>query len=623
MNIKAYLGLEDKMTPALSKAEKQAIANIKAYEDMDKQVKFLEKQLDMLSEAGLDNTETFYNLTDAWDKARDMAKQYAEGTLQAQDAEDKLTQTATELNQELELLGKAWRVLNQVIQEANQWMQESNQQFNAEFTSAIKMHNVLGATKEEVQSMYDYAGALQKVGVVGDEAVISGMSELSMYTETVDQVRRLTPLMLDFAVAENGVNTNMSNVTSSAGMLGRALNGSATMLVRQGVLTQDQAKYLDNLATKEDKVAYLVDVLSKKVQGANEVLAQTAEGGIMQANNKMSDMQELLGSKIIPYFSQWQQTIAEALTPAVQFLADNIEWIMPIFITLIGTIGALIIGTTIWSMVNYVQLHPALAKTLLLTLKIIAIVLILIGVIYLIKVAAEKVTGKTISFMGLIAGMVSVLGAIIYNVVAATWNSVAELVDFVLKIVLGAIDVIVTALWGVAWVINGIAKLFDMVFGSNIAQYTQSVLDGLKSTKDSIEKTMSKDIMPRMDYMNVGDAARAGYNWGSKFSEGISSGAGSTLDKLMNGLDSVMGEDGAGGSAIKTTTNDNLLSDEDIQLLLDVATRDYKLNYQQITPQITLTFGDIHETADVDGIIENLTTQIEESYQYNLQEVMA
>ena len=88
---------------------------------------------------------------------------------------------------------------------------------------------------------------------------------------------------------------------------------------------------------------------------------------------------------------------------------------------------------------------------------------------------------------------------------------------------------------------------------------------------------------------------------------------------LSNGVKDVTGTDSSGNKAIKTTTDDNLLKDEDIQLLLDVATRDYKLNYQSVTPNITLTFGDVRETADVDDILDKVADRLEEIYDGNLE----
>lgn len=97
---------------------------------------------------------------------------------------------------------------------------------------------------------------------------------------------------------------------------------------------------------------------------------------------------------------------------------------------------------------------------------------------------------------------------------------------------------------------------------------------------------------------------------------GLGSSLTGSMDDLVSGISA---PDSSGSRAIKTTTNDDLISDEDIQLLLDVATRDYKLNYQQVTPEITLTFGDIRETADVDSILDEVATKLEEIYDGNLE----
>lgn len=108
---------------------------------------------------------------------------------------------------------------------------------------------------------------------------------------------------------------------------------------------------------------------------------------------------------------------------------------------------------------------------------------------------------------------------------------------------------------------------------------------------------------------------------------GMSAGAGGyDLSSIMKGLDNTTAAagtgKGSGGKAVKTTSTDsNLFSDEDIKLLLDIATRDYKLNYQQITPNVTVTFGDVRETADVDDILDQVADKLEEIYDGNLEVV--
>ena len=54
------------------------------------------------------------------------------------------------------------------------------------------------------------------------------------------------------------------------------------------------------------------------------------------------------------------------------------------------------------------------------------------------------------------------------------------------------------------------------------------------------------------------------------------------------------------------------ISDEDIQLLKDIAARDFLLNLQTVTPTANITFGDIHETADVNKILSVIEDMVEE-----------
>ena len=83
-----------------------------------------------------------------------------------------------------------------------------------------------------------------------------------------------------------------------------------------------------------------------------------------------------------------------------------------------------------------------------------------------------------------------------------------------------------------------------------------------------------------------------------------------TMDAEL--LELLEGVTTADGSALKTENTKKLLTDEDIKLLLDVATRDYKLSYQQVTPNIQVSFGDVRETADVDGIMHVISERVAE-----------
>ena len=107
----------------------------------------------------------------------------------------------------------------------------------------------------------------------------------------------------------------------------------------------------------------------------------------------------------------------------------------------------------------------------------------------------------------------------------------------------------------------------------------------------------------------------SGYSWGSGLVDEIG--------KLQLGLpnESILDQfrtDGdvnvAGGNldSVGSIKNDVNINDEDIQLLRDMAARDYLLNLQQITPVAHISFGDVRETADVNKIMDVIEDMVEE-----------
>lgn len=60
------------------------------------------------------------------------------------------------------------------------------------------------------------------------------------------------------------------------------------------------------------------------------------------------------------------------------------------------------------------------------------------------------------------------------------------------------------------------------------------------------------------------------------------------------------------------------ISDEDIQILRDIAAKDFLVNLYTIAPQVNAQFGDVRESADVNEIMGVLETMIEEAYATSL-----
>ena len=62
----------------------------------------------------------------------------------------------------------------------------------------------------------------------------------------------------------------------------------------------------------------------------------------------------------------------------------------------------------------------------------------------------------------------------------------------------------------------------------------------------------------------------------------------------------------------KNSDNEVNISDEDLKMLKDIATREYMLNYKHITPNVNISFGDVRETADVGAVKDAIQKMMED-----------
>lgn len=254
---------------------------------------------------------------------------------------------------------------------------------------------------------------------------------------------------------------------------------------------------------------------------------------------------------------------------------------------------------------------------------IVAGIMILIAAIYLVTAAVNQATGTTYSGTGIVIGILNTLWAVVQNIFIAIYNLVVTVANGIVVAFNNPLQTIALKFLAtgemILNIINSIAQAIDNVFGSNLSSATQGLLDNLYQAQSNVLATVDySGTVDKMDYKNLEDAYYSGYGFGATLKNqfGMGSLAGDSATDILNSLDSslnnLIGTDGSGGSALKTTTDDDLLSDEDIQMLLDIATRDYQLSYQAITPNISVQFGDVRETADVDGVMDVIAGRIDE-----------
>lgn len=193
----------------------------------------------------------------------------------------------------------------------------------AEFSAAFAKFPKLADTN--AKALGDYNSQLAKKTVYDDDAIASGQSVLAQFNLTGKQLKRVTPLLLDYA-AKTG-----KDLPTAAKDLGRALLGNTRSLKEMGInykSTGDTAKDFENIQR----------LLNEKVGGFAEREGKTAAGQAKILSNQYGEVQEQVGAKLVPALNK----LGSELLSVIDFTERNSGVIKP----LVVTIGAF--ATAVW-----------------------------------------------------------------------------------------------------------------------------------------------------------------------------------------------------------------------------------------------------------------------------------
>lgn len=279
------------------------------------------------------------------------------------------------------------------------------------------MKNVKGITDNQIQSLKEYASQLQNTGVIEDDTTKAGMSQLATFNLQAESIKKLTPSFQDLAVGVYGVNVSQEQMIQLGNLVGKAAQGQVGALTRYGVtLTENQKKLIEN-GNEQQRVSAIAEALKANFGGLNEAAAKTTEGGIVQLKNKLGDIKEEMGGKLIPvimifvdYVNAHMPEIEkvggkavdtlikgfEFLGDAIDFASKNAEWLIPILSGVVGAITAFKVISTItglidaWKATTDIMKLSQLSLNAVLTANPIGAVCVSIGAAIAIGVALYK-----------------------------------------------------------------------------------------------------------------------------------------------------------------------------------------------------------------------------------------
>lgn len=310
----------------------------------------------------------------------------------------------------------------------------------------------------------------------------------------------------------------------------------------------------------------------------NAMLSNANEIDTMFARTPITAAQSMVMlENLITYSSQnILEGISYTVANTIQMLVENIEILLPLMI-LIGTVAAIMIGRNlVFALASAIPYVMSLAAGFAAAnLPILIAAGLIFGLFQILRWFPEV--------MGYIVGSVYAFGAAFYNVLA------------------------------------GIADYFIFVINEVILAGINKILEAMGKTKiNNLEYFAMKDVGLTFD---------EGYMKGTKYMTDLNKDIDSFIGNTKNAFMSL---------ALPNTDNrvnlpkdiDNVnnikggkisLDEDSIKWLNDEAAVQFVNRYTTLRPILQVQFGDVHETADVDGIVEHVIDLVNEAYASELE----
>lgn len=324
----------------------------------------------------------------------------------------------------------------------------------------------MGVTQQAAQATIDYAAALQKQGVIGDEVLLSGAQQLATFAKYPGTINSLLPAMGNLLAQQKGVNATAQDATQIGNLMGKVLQGQTGALKRVGITFTEAQEQVLKYGTEEERAAMLAQVITDNVGNMNKVMAETPEGKIQQMKNAFGDMAEQIGATLAPVLADLANWISTNLMPKLQSL---IEWFQgnpvaaKIIVAVAGILAVggpllILIGTLISSIGTIMGILPMLAGPAGIVIAVIAAI-IAIGVLLYqnwdtIKAKAGEIKDWIVEkWTALKEGVVNAVNALkegvsnAWNAIKATASSVWNGIKSTITSIVNGIKSTVTSIW--------------------------------------------------------------------------------------------------------------------------------------------------------------------------------
>lgn len=215
--------------------------------------------------------------------------------------------------------------------------------------------NVAKGTMENVKALSALADAEQRRGVLDGDAIRAGQAQLMTFGLSTDMVLKLTQSMSDLAVNQFGVNAGQEQLSQTANIMAKALNGQFGILEKSGIRFTEAQKKMIEFGNETEKATALQEGLAQNLKFTNEVALKTFEGQMAKLNTQIGDVSEGIGAALMPAVVALMEKVTPVVEKLVDWAAENPKLITQIvaitagifaLLAVVGTIGLVIPALT-------------------------------------------------------------------------------------------------------------------------------------------------------------------------------------------------------------------------------------------------------------------------------------
>lgn len=497
-------------------------------------------------------------------------------------------------------------------------------------TQAELQDKIFAAADRSKGAYANMASAISKMGLLAKDQFKTN-DELINFTELLQKSFKVggasqmeqssAMLQLSQAMASGRLQGDeFRSIMENAPMLADAIakytgksKGKLKEMSAEGTITADIIKNsmfaaADDINTKFKSMPMTFADVWNKIKNAGT----KAFSGVMQSVNKLINtdgFQTFLNNVIIGF-----NLAAQAAEWLINAIADGWDTIGPI-LGIIGGALLLKIIVSLWSMVTAILAQGAAWLIAYWPL------LLVIGIIAIAISAARQMGATWEQIFGFIGGIVGVFVGVFYNYFVYIWNAVAAFINFfgnVFKNPVASVkalfyDLMVNVLGFFEQIAKGIETLLNKIPGVkvNITSGITKLKDNLASKSSSIKNEADlKTYVKSKDFMDYSTAATKGSDIGKSAYTNFNKTISNLTSSFTKDEDKPLTVQGTGGNGSLKVD----MSDEDLQYLRDIAERDYinKFSTATLAPNIQVSFGDVHEEADVDKLHGRITKILKE-----------